>query len=124
MYLHKLAGFEISADFRRDMCQFNRGMKRKVAEQRENSGSSLEEGKKAMNIEVYKMMCKKLFESGHEDAALAHLYLVLEWNLMARADNIVYTHVAHMKDQRSVYLFILESTPISRGREGAPQLEV
>ena len=104
-YLHKLAGFEMSADFRREMSQFNRGMKRKVAEERENAGSSLEEGKKAMNIEVYKLMCKKLFESGHEDAAFAHLYLVLEWNLMARSNNCEKLRLGHIEWRHDCLVF-------------------
>ena len=114
MYLHKLAGFEISADFRRDMCQFNRGMKRKVAEQGENSGSSLEEGKKAMNIEVYKLMCKKLFESGHEDAAFAHLYLVLEWNLMARSNNCERLRLGHIEWRHDCLVFFFVNQRVIR----------
>jgi len=50
-----------------------------------------------MNIEVYKLMCKKLFESGHEDAAFAHFYLVLEWNLMARSNNCEKLRLGHIE---------------------------
>ena len=104
-YLHKLAGFNPSEDFRRDMSQFNRGIKRKVAEEKQNSGSSFEEGKKAMNIEVYKLMAKKLFESGNEDAAFAHLYLVLEWNLMARSDNCEKLRLGHIEWRHDCLVF-------------------
>ena len=52
MYLHKLAKFVADKDFRRDILQFNRGMKRKVTEEKMNLGRSLEEGKKGMTIEA------------------------------------------------------------------------
>ena len=41
-----------------------------------------------MNFSTYKLMCKQFLESNHEYADFAHLYLILEWNLMARSDNI------------------------------------
>ena len=52
MYLHKLAGFETTVEFRQDMTQFNCGIKQKVAEEKLASGASLEEGKRAMNFDV------------------------------------------------------------------------
>ena len=38
------------------------GMKRTVASQKDESGESLDEGKKSMSYEVYKKLCELLFE--------------------------------------------------------------
>ena len=51
-------------------------------------GRSLEEGKKGMSFEVYKLMRSKFIEMDIEDAVFAHLFLILQWNLMARSSNM------------------------------------
>ena len=38
-----------------------------------------------------------LFKSNTIDSIFAHCFLVLEWNLMARSDNIVHSHISHME---------------------------
>ena len=73
MYLDKMAGFVASDDFRRDLLQFNRGMKRKVTDQKLHTGSSLEEGKKAMNFDVYKLMYTKLIKMETPEANFCYV---------------------------------------------------
>jgi len=97
MYLHKVAGYETPDDFKRDMSQFNRGIKRQVAEEKQASGMSLEEGKKAMSFDVYKLMCQKLMASEADDAVFTHLFLVLGWNLMVRSDSCAQLKMGHVE---------------------------
>ena len=78
MYLHKLAKFVTSKDFQRDILQFNRGMKRKVTKEKNKLGHRLEEGKKGIIIEVYKLMLLKLIGMETEDSVIAHLFLILK----------------------------------------------
>ena len=110
MYLHKMAGFVADEDFRRDILQFNRGMKRQVTEQKMRIGQSLEEGKKGMNIEVYRLMCTKLMEMRTENAAFAHLFLIMEWNLMARSDNCAKLQLAHIEWRNDCLVFFFGKT--------------
>ena len=69
------------------------------------SGESLEEGKKGMTIKVYRLMCKKLIEMATEDAVFAHLFLILEWNLMATSNNVTGLTVAHIEWQNDCIVF-------------------
>ena len=110
MYLHKLAGYETSIEFRQDMTQFNRGIKRKVAEEKMETGVSLEEGKKAMTFEVYKLMCDKLIKTGTNEATFAHLFLILEWNLMARSDNCKNLQLGHIEWRHDCLVFFFGKT--------------
>jgi len=61
MYLHKISGYETPDHFKVDLSQFNRGINRKVAEEKQASSASLEEGKKPMSFEVYKLMAKNSY---------------------------------------------------------------
>lgn len=86
-YLHKMAGLEVPKDYESQLAQFSKGMIRQVASEKVEKGVSLEGRKKATNMDVYRLMAKLLFDEGSDDASFAHLFLVLEWNLMARSDN-------------------------------------
>ena len=50
-----------------------------------------------MNFTAYKSMSKKLFESNLENADFAHLYLILEWNLLAGNNNCKNLNVKQIK---------------------------
>ena len=97
MFLHKASGFRTTEEFQKNISQFNRGMKRKVADEKARFGTSLDEGKKGMSISVYKLMCKKLMGMETEDSVFGHLFLILEWNLMARSKNITMLITEHVR---------------------------
>ena len=62
-----MAGYIAEDDFRRDILQFTRGMKRKVTEEKMHLGDSLEEGKKASrNGNGRSSICSPIFDSGME----------------------------------------------------------
>eukprot|EP00980_Cylindrotheca_fusiformis_P027304 scaffold19845_cov136-Cylindrotheca_fusiformis.AAC.1 len=110
VYLHAKAGYQTSSEFNDEMRVFNRGLKRKFVEERQASGESLEEGKKAMNFDVYCLMCKSLMERGSDDATFAHLFLVLEWNLMARSDNCANLKAKHIEWRHDCLVFFFGKT--------------
>ena len=105
MYLINKAGYKISPEFQKDLNTFQRGMKRKVTSKKVKSGRSLEEGKKPMNFDVYKLMCKKLLQMEKDEGAFAHLFLILEWNLMARASNCLLLHLGHIEWRNNCLVF-------------------
>ena len=110
MYLHKMAGFRISEEFQRNLSLFNRGMKRKVTDEKTKLGTSLEEGKKGMNINVYKLLCQKLMEIDTEESIFGHLFLVLEWNLMARSNNCTKLMLGHIEWRDDCLVFFFGNT--------------
>ena len=58
-------------------------MKRMVASQKAESGESLDEGNKLMSYEVYKKLCELLIEIEGDEYEFDHLFITLEWNLLA-----------------------------------------
>lgn len=60
------------------------GVKEKMA-----LGISTEEGKRPLPFEAYKLLAQILFESESQEHIAAHLFLLLEWNLMSRAEMVV-----------------------------------
>ncbi len=59
-------------------------------------GDSLNEGKKKMGFKVYELICQKLFNGADEEYAIGHLFLVLQWNLMARSENVADCHAENI----------------------------
>ena len=105
MHMYRMSGDEMNDEFRKDMGQFISGMKRLVTKSKLDEGASLDEGKKPMSFDVYKTMCDLLLRDGGEDAAFAHLFLILEWNLMARSKNCTKMHVNHIQWREDSLVF-------------------
>jgi len=76
--------------------QFMGGIKRTIAKEKQEMGTKNDEGKAKMGVEVYQAICKILLMSGTTESIFHHCFLVLERNLMARADNICFTHINHI----------------------------
>ena len=72
-----------------------------------------EEGKKPMSFEVYKLMCRKMITSEADDAIFAHLFLVLEWNLMARSNNYKNMHLSHIEWRNDCLVFFFGKSKAS-----------
>ena len=49
----------------------------------------MNEGKEVMDFQCYKLLCKNFSEGGKDEDLFALVFLILEWNLIARSDNIV-----------------------------------
>ena len=81
-----------------------------MAKEKSASGKSLEEGKRPMSFEAYRLMCKKMMESDATEALFAHCYLTMEWNLMARSDNCENMHVSHVEWRQDCLVFFFAKT--------------
>ena len=97
VYLFNISGNKMEHGLCKDLDLFMRSLKKKITRANAKSGKSLEEGKKPMSFPVYELLAKKLFESTATDALFAHTYLVLEWNLMARSQNVDQLGIAHIE---------------------------
>ena len=63
-----------------------------------------------MSFEVYQVICKLLLTSGTTESIFTHCFLVLEWNLMARSDNVCTTHINHISwDEDSLIFYFMKS---------------
>ena len=68
-YLHKMAGSQVSEEYERSLTQFNKGMIRQITTEKAEKSVSLEEGKKAMNMDIYRLIAWLLMESSLDDSA-------------------------------------------------------
>ena len=79
----------------------------------------LEEGKEAMSFACYELLCKTFFEGKKDEYNFAHLFLTLEWNLIARADNIVNLGVSDLEwSDDSLIIFLKRSKTDQEGQNG------
>ena len=89
IYLYTMSNLSPPPSFRENMSTLMKGFKRTIVQQKVDNGELLEEGKEAMSFACYKLLCKKFFEGKKDEYLFALLFLTLEWNLIARSDNIV-----------------------------------
>ena len=69
-----------------------------------------------MSFEVYQVICRLLMTSGTTESIFTHCFLVLEWNLMARSDNVCTTHINHISwDDNSLIFYFLKSKKYREG---------
>jgi hypothetical protein len=80
---------EVTKDLWTRLSRYKKGMRRKGAQQKGELGLSLAEGKKPLPFVAYKLLAKILFESDKPEHVAAHTFLILEWNLIARAEFVV-----------------------------------
>ena len=57
-------------------------MKGVVAANKREYGASLDEGKNEMSFEVYKRLCKEIYNGKGDDHLFAHAFLEMEFNLL------------------------------------------
>ena len=96
MHLYRMSKYEVEEEFDTKLKQFMNGMKRTLQQQKVIHGDDFHEGKRKMSFEVYEKMCELFLKEESKEYLFAHCFLVLEWNLMARSENVVDCHVSHI----------------------------
>jgi hypothetical protein len=91
------SNIEIQDEFYSNLKTFHSGLKRKIAENDQKDGRRAQTGKDAMRFDVYLKICELLMADGRPEAAFAHCYLTLSWNLMARSENARKSHLNHIE---------------------------
>jgi hypothetical protein len=89
IFLFTMSQISPPPSFRDQIATLLKGFKQMILEQKVRRGETLDEGKGAMGFQCYKLLCKKFFEGDSDKYLFALLFLVLEWNLIARSNNIV-----------------------------------
>mmetsp|Transcript_14301 Transcript_14301/g.26814 ORF Transcript_14301/g.26814 Transcript_14301/m.26814 type:complete len:130 (+) Transcript_14301:388-777(+) len=97
-------------EFRDRMTTLLKGLKRTIVEQRVAAGEALEDGKEAMSFACLKLLCQKFVKGNRDEYHFAHLFLLLEWNLIARSDNVANLHVNDFEFEGDSLLVYLKKT--------------
>ena len=71
------------------LSSYKKGSRRKGAAEKKELGMAATEGKKPLPFKAYKYLAKILFESEKPEHVSAHTFLLLEWNLISRAEFVV-----------------------------------
>ena len=90
----------------RDLDEFNKGLKRYVAQRRGAGEGKLKEGKDPLPFEVMKAICESFMKTGGQDGAFGWLYTLLSWSLMCRSRNteeILIRDVRWINDALAIY---------------------
>jgi hypothetical protein len=95
-FLYRQSGFERPAELKNGVSLYCKGSKRLGAELKQKLALKIVEGKKPMSKAVYSFLAKKMFESEKKEYIFAHLFLVLDWNLMKRSENCVNLKIQHI----------------------------
>jgi hypothetical protein len=92
MYLFKVCNVSPPDDFQK-LNRLLKALKRAIVSHKVAHGRSLEEGKRVMSLSCLRLLCQIFAGSSNDEYFFAWPFILLEWNLMARSDNIVNLHV-------------------------------
>jgi hypothetical protein len=95
-HLFRMSKYTMRTNFFDNLKQFTKGIRRHVADKKVLEGDVTMVGKKKMGFNVYKKICEKFLQEGGEEYIFAHAFVTLEWNLMARSENVVNAHILHV----------------------------
>ena len=75
------------------LSSYKKGTRRLAVKERKKLGLAATEGKKPLPFCAYKYLAKILFESDEPEHVTAHTFLLLEWNLISRAEYVVDSNI-------------------------------
>ena len=104
-YVYKSARVPMPEEMANELGIFIAGIKRNVASAKNHLGLKISEGKEAMSEEAFEMLAKTLFQSKDKRDIFNHLFLVLDWNLMKRAENCVNAKINHIRFEEDCLVF-------------------
>ena len=81
------------------------GKRRAGLKEKEGLGLSITEGKRPLSQEAYELLAKTLFFSEKKEHIFAHVFLVLDWTLMKRAENCVNCKINHISFRNDCLVF-------------------
>jgi hypothetical protein len=120
VYLHKKVGIKINADLGQRLCEFMSWTRRKVSSQKKENKFLIMEGKRQIIFQDYEKLCEVLLK--HEKDEFVHCFLAIEWNLMARSQNIVDCHVKNVYFGNDCLVFQFAKTNCDQTGKNSDQL--
>ena len=67
-----------------------------------------------MSFACLKLLCEKFVKGNRDEYHFAHLFLLLEWNLIARSDNVSNLHVNDFEFEGDSLLVYLKKTKMDQ----------
>ena len=95
-HLFRMSKYAMLVEYFDSLKQFTKGIRQHVADKKALEGDVSISGKKKMGFDVYKKICELFMNEEGEEFIFAHAFLTLEWNLMARSENVVHAHILHV----------------------------
>lgn len=89
---------------------YKKGTRRLGVKEKDNLGLSTDEGKKPLPFSAYKYLAKVLFESSKAEHVAAHTFLIIEWNLISRAEFVVNSKIDSIWCHGDAILFDIGKT--------------
>ena len=74
-----------------------------------------------MPFRSYKYLAKNIFKSNVPEHVAAHTFLLLEWNLISRAEYVVYSNIDLVYFQQDAFLFDIGKT--KKDQEGTKNID-
>jgi hypothetical protein len=105
-FLYKESGVQMRDSMVTNFGRYIKGSKRINLAAKQTLGLKITEGKSHMTVPVYEKACEIFFESSKPEHVFAHAFLVLDWNLMKRAENVVEAKIAHVFFREDALVFI------------------
>ncbi len=104
-FLYREAGIPMPPSMNSQLSLYVKGSRRINLAAKQELGLKLVEGKTRMTKEAYEFIAKKFFESSDIKHIFAHVFFVLDWNLMKRAENCVNVKIAHIQFRNDSLVF-------------------
>ena len=104
-FLYRETATTMPATLNSSMSLYIKGSRRINLLAKQMLGMKITEGKKHMTKAVYKKIAQILFESSNPEHIFAHLFFILDWNLMKRAENCVEAKIAHISFENDSLVF-------------------
>jgi hypothetical protein len=89
---------------------YKKGTRRLGVKEKDKMGLSTDEGKKPLSFTAYKYLAKVLFESSKAEHVAAHTFLIIEWNLISRAEFVVNSKIDSIRCHGDAILFCMGKT--------------
>ncbi len=89
---------------------YKKGTRRLGVKEKGKMGLSTDEGKKPLSFSAYKYLAKVLFESSKPEHVAAHTFLIIEWNLISRAEFVVNSKIDSIWCHGDAILFDIGKT--------------
>ena len=104
-YLYKATRIFMPKDMSKRLSNFIAGQRRTGVKEKQDLGLVIEEGKKPLTFNCYEAISKQLFYSDNKEHLFAHLFMVLDWCLMKRAENCVHAKINHIRFEHDSLVF-------------------
>lgn len=104
-FLYRQNSVDQPIEMKNGISLYLKGSMRKSRKLKQDLGLKISEGKKGMKKSVYSKLAKILFESDEKKHIFAHLFLILDWNLMKRAENCVDCKINHIYFEEDCLVF-------------------